>query len=112
MLLVIPIKPSSYESLRELSAAGPPSDPGEVPELERYEVFLTRTEVVFLFDSALGVDALRALADKAAASWREHLEGPPRIAEQMYSWAPTEVAGDLYYLPTPGPGDSDGGDIY
>ena len=117
MLLVVPIKPSSLEAVRELLAAGPPFDPAQLPGLDRHEVFLTQTEVVFLFESAAGADALApVLANPdvwgAAAAWREHLAGPPRIADQVYSWKQSEVRGDVYYLPTPGPGDSDGGDIY
>ena len=38
--------------------------------------------------------------------------GPPRVGEQVYSWTPADVPGNVSYLPTPGPGDSDGGDIY
>jgi hypothetical protein len=110
MLLIVPIKPSSHEAIGQLLATRSPFDHGEIPELDRYEVFLTRAEVVFLLEPGVGADALVALF--AAVPWREHLDGPPRIAEEVYSWAPTEVAGDVYYLPTPGPGDSDGGDIF
>ena len=49
---------------------------------------------------------------KEAATWREHLVGSPRIAEEVSSWASGETPEEVFYLPTPGPGDSDGGDIY
>jgi hypothetical protein len=48
----------------------------------------------------------------AAGEWRQHVDGPPRIAEDAYSWTRSEPVTDVSYLPTPGPGDSDGGDIY
>jgi hypothetical protein len=117
MLLVVPIKPAHHEAVRELLEAGPPFRPDQVSGLARHEVFLTQTEVVFVFESAVGADALAAALGnpevwEAAASWRKHFDGPPRIGEQFYSWKPTDVPGDVSYLPTPGPGDSDGGDIY
>lgn len=67
-------------------------------------------------ESGLARDALAELSRleiwQAGSAWYEHLEGPPRIAENVYSWSRVEAEGDAFYLPTPGPGDSDGGDIY
>jgi hypothetical protein len=117
LAIVLPLKQGAREKVRALLEAGPPFDPSALQGLDRYEVFLTANEVVFLFESGLGTDALAALLSRAeirqaASAWHEHLEGPPRIAEDVYSWARVERDGDAYYLPTPGPGDSDGGDVY
>jgi hypothetical protein len=115
--LVLPIEPGSHDAVRELLAGGPPFDPDEIPGLERHEVFLTADEVVFTFDADLSDRALDALVAapelwSAAVAWREHIAGPPRLAESAFSWLRAAEPDELSSLPTPGPGDSDGGDIY
>jgi hypothetical protein len=114
--IVLPLKEGSKEAAQSLLAGGPPFDPEQV-RLDRHEVFLTEHEAVFLFVSSLGLEALEPLlADpefwRGAAAWREHLAGPPRFAEGVYSWEKSEPTENLWFLPTPGPGDSDGGDIF
>jgi hypothetical protein len=115
--IVLPIRPGSHDAVRELLAAGPPFDPRDIPGLERHEVFLMADEVVFTFDAQLSDQALDTLvADanlwSAAVAWGEHVAGVPRLAESAYSWLRVEESDELSSLPTPGPGDSDGGDIY
>jgi hypothetical protein len=117
MVVVVPLKPGSRDAVRDLLASGPPFDPEQLTGLDRHEVFLTTDEAIFVFQSHLGAEALAPLLAKpelwaAAGAWREHVAGPPRIAEDAYSWARGEPVDDVSYLPTPGPGDSDGGDIY
>ena len=48
----------------------------------------------------------------ALRGWEEHIVGTPRLGEHVYSWARPDDEDDLFFLPTPGPGDSDGGDIF
>jgi hypothetical protein len=115
--LVLPIKPEAHDAVRALLESGPPFDPERIRGLDRHEVLLTPREAIFLFDSSLGADALGPLvADpelwQAAAAWREHIAGPPRIAEGVYSWVRPSGRDELSSLPTPGAGDSDGGDIF
>ncbi len=117
LAVVLPLKPEAQDAVRELLQDGPPFDPEQMNGLDRHEVFLTPHEAIFLFDSHLGPEALTPLlADpelwQAAAAWRDYIAGPPRIAEDVYSWARREVPEGLSDLPTPGPGDSDGGDIF
>ena len=117
MTVVLPIKPESHASVHALLEGGPPFDPEQLEGLDRHEVFLTPQEVIFLFDSRFGLEAFaKLIADPglwpSAAAWREHIAGPPRIAEDVYSWARREDMGDVSYLATPGVGDSDGGDIF
>jgi hypothetical protein len=113
---VLPIRPGSHDAVRELLAAGPPFDPRDIPGLERHEVFLTADEVVFTFDAQLGDRLDTLVADwhlwSAAVAWGEHVAGVPRVAESAYSWLRVEESDELSSLPTPGPGDSDGGDVY
>ncbi len=115
--LVVPLKPGSREAVRELLAEGPPFDAEQLPGLERHEVFVSDDQAIFVFQSSAGVDAFAArLVDpdllQAALAWREHAAGPLGVAEGVYSWTRSEEPEELSFLPTPGPGDSDGGDIY
>jgi hypothetical protein len=115
--LVVPLKPGSDEAVRALLAQGPPFDPEQLPELEHHQVFVSDEQVIFAFQSSGGVDAFASrLVDpdllQAALAWREHVAGPPHIAEGVYSWTRSEESEELSFLPTPGPGDSDGGDIF
>lgn len=117
LAIVLPIAPESKDEVRALLETGPPFDPAEIPGLERHQVLLTSEEAIFVFDSSFGHDALASLITdpglwKAAAAWREHIAGPPRVAEDAYSWMRPQEHEELSALPTPGPGDSEGGDIY
>jgi hypothetical protein len=96
-VVVVPIREDAHEAVRALLDIGPPFDPATVPGLDRHEVFLSFDEVVFVFDSSFGTHAIEPLlADaalwRAAASWHEHLAGPPRVANEVYSWRRAEVS--------------------
>jgi len=117
VVVIVPLKPDAHASVRRLLQQGPPFDPAAIEGLDRHEVFLTSDEVVFVFESHLGADVLAPLlADpklwEAAAAWPEHVAGPPRIAEDVFSWSRSEPVEGVSFLPTPGPGDSDGGDLF
>jgi len=114
-VVVLPLREGTSEQAAELLRGGPPFDPEEVG-LERHHVFLTEREAVFLFEA----DS-RDVSDKlmgegrfwsAASAWKNLVEGPPRLAEDAYSWVHPHVPDDLSFAPTPGPGDSDGGDVF
>jgi len=60
-----------------------------------------------VLESEHGTDAMTALR-----GWEEHIVGTPRLGEHVYFWARPDDEDDLFFLPTPGPGDSDGGDIF
>jgi hypothetical protein len=119
VVVVVPLNPEARESVRALLEVGPPFDPEEIRGLDRHDVFLAANEAVFVFESHLGADALTPLLTdpklwEAAASWHEYVAGPPQIAEDVFSWSRSlsEPREDVSFLPTPGPGDSDGGDIF
>jgi hypothetical protein len=62
-------------------------------------------------------EAVERLADRAglweaAAGWTELVAGPPRFAEGVYSWVRPHPPDETFFMSTPGPGDSDGGDLY
>jgi hypothetical protein len=117
VIVILPLKPGSRPSVSRLLQQGPPFDPGAIEGLDRHQVFLTSDEAVFLFEAHIGADALAPLlADpklwEAASAWGEYVAGPPRIADEVFSWTRSGDPEDVSFLPTPGPGDSDGGDIY
>jgi len=49
---------------------------------------------------------------RGTSLWRRHLAGLPRPDERLHSWEKSKPSEGLSFLPTPGPGDSDGGDIF
>jgi hypothetical protein len=113
--VVVPLRKGKREKAERLLEKGPPFDPEQIG-LERHEVFVTDQEAIFVFDATPGFDLQRLLIDTkvwaTAAVWADVVAGPPRVAKPYFAWASAESADDLFFGPTPGPGDSDGGDIY
>ena len=88
--VVLPLREDAHDAVRALLSAGPPFDP-EALGLDRHQVFVTGSEAVFIFESDLGAKALEPLLEQpelwqSAAAWHDHLAGPPRIAEDVFSW--------------------------
>jgi hypothetical protein len=101
--VVVPLLPGSYDAVRTLLAEGPPFDPAAMG-LDRHLVFLTETEVVFVFESWLGASVLEPMLSEPgiwerAVAWHEYLAGPPRIAQGVYSWTRPAVSADRSLLP-------------
>jgi hypothetical protein len=101
--VVLPLREDAHEAVRELLAEGPPFDP-DVLCLDRHQVFLTATEAVFVFESDLGARALEPLLEspelwQSAATWHEYLAGPPRMAEDVFSWERSDLRVDRSLLP-------------
>ena len=115
LTIVVPLEQGARERARALLEAGPPFDP-HASGLERHHAFVTDDEAIFVFESE-DEDAVARLADDpslwaAAAGWSELVAGPPRIAENVYSWARTHPSENVSFASTPGPGDSEGGDVF
>jgi len=114
-VVVVPLQEGASRQAAELLRKGPPFDPEEVG-LERHHVFLTDQEAVFVFE-ADDPGAAERLADNgnlwsSAAAWKDLVSGPPRLADDAYSWLRAHVPDDVSFAATPGPGDSDGGDLF
>jgi len=113
--VVVPLREGKREKAERLLADGPPFDPERVG-LERHEVFLTDQEAIFVFTGAAGFSLERLLSDmkvwSSAAAWHDVAAGAPRIATASFTWTTVATSDDLFFAATPGPGDSDGGDIY
>ena len=113
-VIVLPLREGKSEQAAALLRHGPPFDPEEVG-LERHHVFVTDEEAVFVFEADDLHAAERLIGGegfwKAAAAWKDLVAGPPRLAEDAYSWLRPHVPDHVSFAATPGPGDSDGGDL-
>lgn len=57
-------------------------------------------------------EAIDRLLAASESIWSELAAGPPRIGEDAYSSVGHEPTDHVSFTPTPGPGDSEGGDVY
>jgi hypothetical protein len=94
LALIARLKPGQEARAEALIGAGPPFDLDEAG-FARHSVFLSATEVAFVFEGReveWAVDELvdgrflhARLAD-ALEAWRPLVEGPPRIAREKFFW--------------------------
>jgi hypothetical protein len=112
IIVIFPIRAGAHQPVRRLVEEEFPFAPSDLG-LERHHVFVTDAEVVLFFEGAEAALA-RVLDDPSAAAgaWHQYVAGPPQVAEDAYSWASVEARDGLSFAPTPGPGDSEGGDVY
>jgi hypothetical protein len=115
-VVVLPLVEGMREQVAELLRDGPPFDPDEVG-LERHQVFLAESEAIFLFEADDPEAATRLLSSPglwpAAGAWADVLAGPPQLTDVAYSWTrPRRPFDHVSFEPTPGPGDSEGGDLF
>lgn len=114
-VVIVPLHAGTRDRAAELLRGGPPFDPGTVG-LERHQVFLSDEEAVFVFEADSRDAAEKLIGEEslwsAASAWKEIIEGPPRLAEDAYSWIRPFALDDVSFEPTPGPGDSEGGDVF
>lgn len=115
LVVVAPLKEGERTRAEKLLEQGPPFEL-ERTRFDRHEVFVTEREVVFFFEGPAG--SLLELPGedptlwKAAAAWSKCLAGRPRVARRAFSWRRVEDREGILFAPTPGPGDSEGGDLY
>ncbi len=91
IVVVAALREGTRDTARLLIESGPPFDPETTPLL-RHDVYLTDHEVVFVFEGPEAKRAVERLVGdpgvlRAAAAWRECLDGRPRIAEPAFAWA-------------------------
>jgi hypothetical protein len=116
LVVVVPLKAGAAEKARELLAKGPPFDL-EASEFDRHEVYVSESEAVFLFETPGPSATLKLPGDdpslwKVAAAWQPLIADKPRKALTAYSWRRPKDRDAVSFEPTPGPGDSEGGDLY
>ncbi len=116
LVIVVPLLPDAGDRARAMLRRGPPFDPHAAEGLERHHVFLTEEEAVFAFEVGAPDAVERLAADPtlwdALAGWNDLVAGPPRMAEDVYSWVRPGNSEEVSFAPTPGPGDSEGGDVF
>jgi hypothetical protein len=101
LAIVARLKSGAHEAASKLIAEGPPFELGQTG-MERHSVYLSATEVVFVFegpdvewllsdltDDSL-TDPLHWTMQEAFARWRPMVEGRPRVASEQYFWARDE----------------------
>lgn len=91
--LIARLKRGAEPRAAELIRGGPPFDPATVG-FERHTVYLSATEVMFVFegrevawviDKLVG-DPFQWVLTDALEEWKKIVEGSPRIARALYTW--------------------------
>jgi hypothetical protein len=93
LALIARLKPDAQPRAEELIAKGPPFDL-EQGGFVRHSVFLSATEVIFVFEahevewlvSALVDDPFQWMVAEALDEWRPLVDGRPRIARERFAW--------------------------
>jgi hypothetical protein len=93
LAIVARLKSGAEPKAKELLAHGAPFDPKE-RGFERHTVFLAADEVIFVFEGhevewlvdGIISDPFQWSVSAAFDSWRDLLDGPPRIARPAYVW--------------------------
>jgi len=93
LAIIARLKSGAEARAAELITKGPPFDP-ETSGFERHSVFLSATEVVFVFEGPqvewlvdeLVENPFQWAVSEALGEWRPLIDGPPRIAREAYSW--------------------------
>ena len=93
LALIARLNPDAQARAEELISKGPPFDLKD-SGFVRHSVFLSATEVVFLFEahevewlvSALVEDPFQWMIADALDAWRPLIEEHPRIAREQFSW--------------------------
>jgi len=116
LVVLLPLKEGARERALALLSGGPPFSL-ENTQYERHNVFLTAREVVFVFEASGANAALQLPGEdpglwKAADAWGELLAETPRVAQERFSWTRSPECAGFSFDPTPGPGDSEGGDLF
>jgi hypothetical protein len=115
LVFVVPLKENAHEDALRLLREQLPFDLDATP-LTRQRVYATTREIIVVFETA-EASTFRLRAEdpsvwKVAGDWQKLMAGPPRNARTAYSWERSADDEGVSYEPTPGPGDSEGGDIY
>ena len=115
LVVVAPLREGARERALELLSEGPPFEL-EGTRFDRHDVHLTDREAIFVFEGP-GASTLELPGEdpalwRAAEAWQECLAGSPRVAKTAFSWERADEPPDVSFAPTPGPGDSEGGDLF
>ena len=89
--IVIPLREGMRDVASEFLAEGPPFDPEQLG-LSRHIVFLTDSEVVFVFETSGELTTIdRILAEpefwSIASAWEHLIDGEPRVGVVAFDWS-------------------------
>lgn len=116
LVVVLPLREKAYEEALGLLREGSPFELEETG-FSRHRVYATKSEIVVVFESP-GPPATSRLGTedpsrwRLARSWRKLTAGPPRKAQTVFLGVRGRDFEGVSYAATPGPGDSEGGDVY
>jgi hypothetical protein len=93
LAIIARLKSGCEERAAELIAKGAPFDPDK-SGFDRHTVFLSATEVVFVFEGTevewhlddLITNPFRWMVSDAVEEWRPLIDDHPRIAREKYFW--------------------------
>jgi hypothetical protein len=93
LALIVRLKPGTEMQAEQLIATGPPFDPEE-SGFARHNVYLSASEVVFVFEAhevewlvdVLTDKPFQWMVEEAFDDWRPLVEGEPRIAREKFFW--------------------------
>ena len=103
LALIARLKPGSVPRAKELIAKGPPFDV-EASGLVRHSIFLSATEVVFVFEAhevewlvdALIHEPFQWELHEALDQWRPLVEAEPRMAREEFFWTRSRTAEEQF----------------
>ena len=98
LVVILPLRPGEEARAHARLAVEPPAQGAT-------EAYVTEQEIVFLLGTGADVDRI-------VTEWADLAAGPPRMAEGVYSWLLPQLTDEAFFTPTPGPGDSEGGDVF
>lgn len=98
LMIVARLKHDAHGPAEALLKSGPPFDLAELG-FQRHAVYLTTSEAVFLFEAPEVEWIVDDIVDdlvlgRALEPWRELIDGPPRVAHELFFWEldkPTKV---------------------
>lgn len=94
LALIARLKPGTMVQAEDIIAEGPPFDPKD-SGFVRHSVFLSSSEVVFVFeahqvewivDDLLKGQFLHPILSDALDAWRPLIAGEPRVAYEKFFW--------------------------
>jgi len=91
LVIVARLQDGAHTRAEELIEEGPPFEPDELG-FHRHGVYLTATDVVFIFEAPEVEWLVNDVIDHpvfatALAPWRGLVDGPPRLAHERYFWS-------------------------
>jgi hypothetical protein len=115
LVVIAPLRENARKRALQLLSEGPPFELAETA-FDRHHVYLTEREAVFVFEgpgrATLELPGEEPALWRAAEAWNECLAAKPRVARTAFSWERTQGPEGVSFEPTPGPGDSEGGDLF